>query len=309
METGLVDTPEIFQVELTSLCNMKCLFCIHGDVKRRQKHMSLSQFCRVASYFKPGQRVGLYMMGEPLLYPHLKEAVRITRYCGAKPEIATNGRALLRQSYGDNHQKITDFLLMGLEYVILDISWWKEDRKMMIDIANLASSIITRLLVLEHDGMQVPELAIQIVDHPDHPQPWPNVLEHLTAQTDKVHLKRKFLDSWAGQMPEMAAVSDVTPPETRGPCPEPFSRVAITCDGDVVPCCRDGLAEYKYGNIFDNTLEQIWNGKYAVELRSIMSMEHWGALPAPCDTCREWHINMSRQQNTEYPVKDKEVSK
>jgi len=50
-------------------------------------------------------------------------------------------------------------------------------------------------------------------------------------------------------------------------CARPFHELVVTYDGNVVICCHDWQAENVLGNVFDNTLEEIWWGK-----------EHWKIL-------------------------------
>jgi radical SAM protein with 4Fe4S-binding SPASM domain len=41
----------------------------------------------------------------------------------------------------------------------------------------------------------------------------------------------------------------------------------INWNGDVVPCCRDTNGHNVFGNIFEKTLKEIWNGNEARSFR------------------------------------------
>ena len=43
-------------------------------------------------------------------------------------------------------------------------------------------------------------------------------------------------------------------------CPFTYDVCHITTDGDVTPCCF-GLPRHKIDNIFEKSLDNIWNGK------------------------------------------------
>jgi len=99
----------------------------------------------------------------------------------------------------------------------------------------------------------------------------------------------KFLDSWAGTLFQ----DTIKQPEIeRHACAEPFERVAILVNGDVVACCRDWAGLYIYGNLKEQSLYEIWHGEKVNALRQ----EHLSGdyVSEPCLSCKEWHIPMNR---------------
>ena len=44
-------------------------------------------------------------------------------------------------------------------------------------------------------------------------------------------------------------------------CPQIWQRMFVHPDGVVTPCCFDAKRDLKMGNINDNTVQEIWNGK------------------------------------------------
>jgi radical SAM protein with 4Fe4S-binding SPASM domain len=50
-------------------------------------------------------------------------------------------------------------------------------------------------------------------------------------------------------------------------CPWIYYSIAIHVNGNVVPCCRDPRGEEVMGNIFEQELEEIWNGPKFRQLR------------------------------------------
>jgi radical SAM protein with 4Fe4S-binding SPASM domain len=53
-------------------------------------------------------------------------------------------------------------------------------------------------------------------------------------------------------------------------CHRPFYRLALRTNGDVTAACCDQLHDVKYGNINDNSLIEIWNGKKRIEFLKMM---------------------------------------
>lgn len=55
-------------------------------------------------------------------------------------------------------------------------------------------------------------------------------------------------------------------------CTTPFEFVSIHWDGDVVPCCKCFGKQHVFGNLYDMTMEEIWNSskreKFLADLKS-----------------------------------------
>ena len=52
-------------------------------------------------------------------------------------------------------------------------------------------------------------------------------------------------------------------------CEYPWTSLTVMADGNVVPCTQISNNEIVLGNIKDNTLEEIWNGKNYEEFRKM----------------------------------------
>ena len=50
-------------------------------------------------------------------------------------------------------------------------------------------------------------------------------------------------------------------------CKVPFRRIELTVAGEVYPCCPLYIKDYSFGNINENTLEEIWNSEKAINFR------------------------------------------
>lgn len=82
--------------------------------------------------------------------------------------------------------------------------------------------------------------------------------------------------------------------EERRVCPYPFHTLSIKSNGDVLVCCIDWLRATKVGNVFENTLEEIWNGKSLYELRK-MHIEGTKSNNLSCEHCN--YLNALRKED------------
>ena len=95
---GVIELPiRRLHVELTNRCNFSCEFCPDGRMRRPRGTMPLEMVQRLLA--QAGQeglarQAHFHVMGEPLLYPGLTEAVAIARRHGMEAWITTNGSLL-----------------------------------------------------------------------------------------------------------------------------------------------------------------------------------------------------------------------
>ncbi|MEM9512771.1 MAG: radical SAM protein, partial [Cyanobacteria bacterium P01_E01_bin.48] len=65
-------------VEVTNICNFKCEFCPDAIMERRRGHMDFGLLERILDEVaerKLANIVTFHLMGEPLIYPHIFEAI------------------------------------------------------------------------------------------------------------------------------------------------------------------------------------------------------------------------------------------
>lgn len=82
-------------VELTSFCNFSCEFCPDGSMRRSRGSMDFPLLELVLSQAKDLVRqVHFHVLGEPMLYPRLADAVSLARRHALEPWVTTNGSLL-----------------------------------------------------------------------------------------------------------------------------------------------------------------------------------------------------------------------
>lgn len=95
---GVIELPvRRLHVELTNRCNFSCEFCPDRSMRRPRGAMPLSMVeSLLAQAGQEGlaRQVHFHIMGEPLLYPDLAEAIRIARRNGLEAWLTTNGSLL-----------------------------------------------------------------------------------------------------------------------------------------------------------------------------------------------------------------------
>lgn len=85
-------------------------------------------------------------------------------------------------------------------------------------------------------------------------------------------------------------IAPIKPKEGRFCCPQLWQRMFIHPDGVVIVCCMDSLRTLQIGNIFEQSVKEIWlSGKYQ-ELRKLHASGRYNEIPmcAHCPLTRDY---------------------
>ena len=76
-------------------------------------------------------------------------------------------------------------------------------------------------------------------------------------------------------------------PAMRNPCHRLSQRTFITCSGDMLMCDQDFRANHVIGNIHEQNLSDLWQGKHYQQIRSSHKSEQYD-ITNLCQNCEEW---------------------
>ena len=90
-----VANPEVL-IEITSICNFACTYCVSSMKLREKKEMSLDTYRRVIEQVATitTNPIRLHIDGEPTSHPHFKEMALLANHHGLQISLATNGSHL-----------------------------------------------------------------------------------------------------------------------------------------------------------------------------------------------------------------------
>ena len=107
---GVIQRIEIGEIEVTSHCNLKCIYCNTPTTKYPKGNISEETFAAALKHIVPGQWIGFNGLGEPLLNKNLVRYVSQVVDIGAIPFLNTNG--VLLDAY-----KLSELLEAGLRHM------------------------------------------------------------------------------------------------------------------------------------------------------------------------------------------------
>lgn len=109
------------RLEITSQCNLKCLYCHNNDYSNKEDDMTTEEIITLVKNIKnvfPINKV-LLTGGEPLLNKDIVYIVEAITSLGIKPDLVTNGKLLTKEL-------ANDLINAGLKRIRLSIDGFEE---------------------------------------------------------------------------------------------------------------------------------------------------------------------------------------
>lgn len=279
--------PRVYQVEVTSRCNLKCPFCPRthdlapNNKRNLAQDMSVQQFLSIVDRMPWLKSIELFHFGEPFLVPNLDRYIRACTQRGISTTIASN---LLPATA----ERLNAAFDSGLSFLVIDLD--SLDPKRYAEFRPGGNLDVLRkhiIHALKHPGPK-PFIVLQTINLTGTPEYTYEELLDWTGGLEPDEFRCRFLDSFRGTTTEQK--------KALGPddiCREPFYGFSVHVNGNVVPCNRDWAGEAIMGNLFHQSIEEIWNGAPFRTFREQMKSD---VKPSICRTCDEGLLINGRSQ-------------
>lgn len=259
--------PSIYSVEIASYCNFKCEFCPRGQYPDTFIDFDLAQ--TIANRDLAGSKfIEFQLTGEPTLHKRFNDIVDLfvdKVFLGT----STNGSSIVPCLRG----------LLKLHYITISIDSvtnYEQVRK-----GGKWDRLVTGLQALLNSkgDNPYPKIDLQLIELDDGTARERDLLADMIAKwglEDRCKI-RTIPDCFATVMDRAPTVP------RRELCLDPWLSVVVQADGDVVPCCFSFGKELVYGNLKDQSLEEIW--QTSPELKRLRERHLDNELPHPCYSC------------------------
>lgn len=267
--------PVIYQIEMTEKCNFNCPMCINDRIKqKRNASKELIDTIVDRGYLRNTLYTEFQFSGEPTIAPNLEYAIDRVRQTGVMTGLSTNLSTVRKKI--DMLNKL-DCLTVSLD--VFDRELYEQSRfpnkfyefkeNLEFLLENISSKVLVQIQLLKTEwtlpkyeqGKMNLEAWMYYRDFSN----MPNVMV------------REVEDCF------LSYHDDANAPKNFEMCLNPFLTVSIKADGTVVPCCFDFLKDLPLGNILEDDLLDIWNGKEVFRLRNQHKGQAW--LPKKCKEC------------------------
>ena len=278
--------PYQFSIEATNRCNFKCAFCPQSrpDHKNVRAVGSLSLenfrlFVKKIKEINPGNsNLSICLDGEPLMNKNFPDFIRLANDEGLFPRFSSNGRLF--------SQKIIDEL-SGLKFLAA-VDFSSEEKVFDTTRGNSGDYkiVLNNLKNLVDKATKNPGIKLEIVDTTHFDKNY--------APTDSLRKMVELFPSnlppnikfWSRQFHNFGGhIQNEQGAKTRYKlCPYPWTSFSVTWDGNVVACCRDTEGKTILGNVFEQSIKEIWRGERYVEMRKALIEKRVQDVTA-CEKC------------------------
>jgi radical SAM protein with 4Fe4S-binding SPASM domain len=274
-------------LETTSECNLTCPMCIHSigyDKAPRMKDVLFEVALKnIADMKVPA--VCMNQINEPLLDKNIFERISRVNDLPEIVDVHMNTNAVLLDD--DRSRKIID---SGLTKILIGFDAFSKEtyektRTGGASFDEVKKNILNFISIRDSLGSVFPVIRMSFVrtsvnDHEisQWVDFWYDKVDILSVQefiSPVLDDSRNYLLSESNTRPKN--IDDIT-------CRQPFERVTIRGDGEVLPCCSQQSPKMPIGNIKEDSLGEIWRGEKMEALRESFSNGAWKEHPI-CGPC------------------------
>lgn len=240
--------PKAIDIELVNTCNFQCKMCPVGNrqLKRPKGFMQPRTYRKILqqiSQWDPVPFVRFVRWGEPTLHKGLFTFIKEAKKIGAKVHLNTNGSKLDDNLIGAILRSGLDSI--KISYQGYDFLEYQEYRK-----EDLFHILMHKGAMLKKARGCKDKPFIIIGTTVEHPM-------KVRTEYFKNIMKDSADEVYVGLTRDLNAI----PEKPATGCREVFDKMSIDWDGFVTACCGDYDRMMVVGNIFKESLLDIWNGE------------------------------------------------
>lgn len=251
--------PRMLDIELTNLCNMKCVMCPtgNGTVKRKKGYMSIPILEKVLNEAEENRAPVRYIRwGEPMLHPDFAEVIIESKMRNLISHINTNGKIL-------DEEWMKFFIEVGLDSV-----------KFSFQGINKGGYETYRNSRCFHKLLEKIKQFYALRDTME--SRWPFIQIGTTITTEPQYMVDQFVsqvDSFTDAV-YIGRTRDLQQKLPSGEqyceCPEVFDKLSINYDGTVSACCGDYDNFTIIGDVTTQSLQEVWEGAPLANFRKMV---------------------------------------
>lgn len=240
-------------IEITNRCNLNCSFCIHN--KRVFKDITFDDYKIIIDKIKNHTKeIYLHVLGEPLLHPCVNEFIAYAAKNNLFVNITTNGYLINKikdnsdihrlnvslHSYSDNANLLLDEYLDNVFKVIdklrnktfCAVRLWVNNKNTDKTLAYINKRYNTKIVEI-HDDMKV-KITNNLIIDTNHEFIWPSLNNQYYSEV--------------------------------GTCRGLLDHLGILSNGTIIPCCLDSEGIINLGNIYQDSLDDVYNKPMVKEM-------------------------------------------
>lgn len=281
MKIPVPKLPPRLLVDLRTDCNLKCPMCIvHGGtsdprlqafLRRRVNIEDAQKLLDEVMHARP--LIQPNMWSEPLLAPDFKEFVLAAKQRGVSIALNTNGLLLKPELAAFLVEEKVDSVSISIDAVTPETL----NKVRGIDKLDKVERAVFTMLEARADK-ELPRVGVSFTIQAENKHEHDEFISRWSKIVDFVRVGEVFVD---GSFPSIKIEG------ARSPCPSLYTTLAVHVDGQASICCLDSFGETDLGNVYQDGVEQVWNGEKFNEVRHYHETGQWEKVPF-CINCDRW---------------------
>jgi len=283
-------------LELSFACNLRCPMCIMSLPRQELRRwgdprvkMTLETAKRIIDEgVRQGQAsLGLNGTNEPLLTPYLAEIIEYAKSQGMLDIMFNSNASLLTEELS---RRLLDSGLTRIMFSLDAVTPQTYDQiRIGSDFHKVIANIDTFLRLKREKGSILPLVRVSFVKMSINEHELPAFLDHWVERVDFISVQQygnPFQGQGKGEKEALRAQALDFQFEEYFRCPQPWVRALVRNDGRVVPCCAFMGMKFELGNIFEQSLKEIWQSRQWRDLRQLHREGRFAQEPI-CKECKE----------------------
>lgn len=278
MRKEALDFPKSILIETFNVCQGECKFCPYKDIRATEEpiYLDYERYKELIEEISRHdvKRLTLFNNNEPLIDKRIFDFIKYARDKLDKMEItlSTNGILLTKELL----YKLKE---AGLTYLYVSIPSVNDEY-----YTELMGRSIKKLLniltdIKDKELIKMIRIAVPKTKYYDHESLKQQLGQYLICVWDL-----EYKENWNIQKKFNSIVDEIV---YTGPCDRPLDQMVISSNGNVIICCRDWNYENVVGNIYDNTIYDIWHNKIMKKIQRLIIEQNYNAI----DCCKDCNMN------------------
>lgn len=279
MRTEALEFPKSILIETATSCQGQCLFCPYSKIRRGEKQVKLSKNKFVALISEISKydvkRLTLFNNNEPLLDDRIYHFIEYAhdKLPNIEITLSTNGRLVtldvLNKLYNSG---LTTFYI---SIPTVDEEAYKQIMGVKPDkLFHILSSIDNENLI------NMIRIAIPQTKFTDFEK-----MKKLLYQYKLCMWPIEYKENWNID-DEIMKVTSLE--EYIGPCDRPLDQAVISANGNVIICCRDWREQNVLGNVYEDSLYDIWHNPTSKRIQHLIAKQQYDDIEC-CKDCTSNH--------------------
>ena len=284
--------PSRIYIENTNYCNANCIMCPRDKMTRKPGFMSFGLYHKlikeIAKHKHEVERLHLHNFGEPLLDNQLPDKIKLAKSHGiTHTYIVTNG-SLLTSTMSKRIIK-SGLDEIKISFYGIDAPSYNSTMK-NLNFNDTLKNIKEFISVRKKMRADKPMLIFQFI---------PQLAKKATANKFRAlfsrHIDKKigdrlnfyWLHNFGGGKTYNRFYHGIT-----SICSFPWNTFVVLYTGDVTTCCLDYDGKQIMGNVRENSIKSVWNGKKLVNARNDFNNLRIEKYPC-CSKCENTHARIN----------------